>query len=214
MDSSGARRADLRAKAKAMAEKPRVLLAACGSVCAVKFGNVCRSFAEWAVVKVVLTKSALRFIDEQTLPQDVTVYRDEKDWRTWKKLGDPMLHIELCNWAEIMVIAPLSANTLSKIAGGLCDDLLTTIVRAWDYRKPLFVAPSMSTCIWRNSFTEEHLGEIDGLGIMLIPPVPVNGDLERAMVEPATIISRVKASYKKQKMEQKEGSSSTSSGQV
>lgn len=97
-----------------MAEKPRVLLAACGSVCAVKFGNVCRSFAEWAVVKVVLTKSALRFIDEQTLPQDVTVYRDEKDWRTWKKLGDPMLHIELCNWAEIMVIAPLSANTLSK----------------------------------------------------------------------------------------------------
>uniref|UniRef100_K7MU23 Uncharacterized protein n=1 Tax=Glycine max TaxID=3847 RepID=K7MU23_SOYBN len=101
-----------------------------------------------------------------------------------------------------------------EIAGGLCDDLLTTIVRAWDYRKPLFVAPSMSTCIWRNSFTEEHLGEIDGLGIMLIPPVPVNGDLERAMVEPATIISRVKASYKKQKMEQKEGSSSTSSGQV
>lgn len=115
MDSSGARRADLRAKAKAMAEKPRVLLAACGSVCAVKFGNVCRSFAEWAVVKVVLTKSALRFIDEQTLPQDVTVYRDEKDWRTWKKPGDPMLHIELCNWAEIMVIAPLSANTLSKV---------------------------------------------------------------------------------------------------
>ncbi|XP_025982687.1 phosphopantothenoylcysteine decarboxylase-like [Glycine max] len=161
MDSSGARRADLRAKAKAMAEKPRVLLAACGSVCAVKFGNVCRSFAEWAVVKVVLTKSALRFIDEQTLPQDVTVYRDEKDWRTWKKPGDPVLHIELCNWAEIMVIAPLSANTLSKIGGFMCDNLLTCIVRA----------PSMNISMGgRNPSREQHCIGIDELGITLIPP--------------------------------------------
>ena len=66
-------------------------------------------------MKVVLTKSALCFIDEQTFPKDVVVFCDKHEWLTWKKLGDPVMHIELLRWAEIMVIAPLSANTLGKV---------------------------------------------------------------------------------------------------
>ncbi|TKY65578.1 Phosphopantothenoylcysteine decarboxylase [Spatholobus suberectus] len=58
------------------------------------------------------------------------VYCDKHEWQIWNGIGDPVLHIELCRWADIMVIAPLSANTLGKIAGGLCDNLLTCIVRA------------------------------------------------------------------------------------
>uniref|UniRef100_K7LGA7 phosphopantothenoylcysteine decarboxylase n=1 Tax=Glycine max TaxID=3847 RepID=K7LGA7_SOYBN len=103
-----------------------------------------------------------------------------------------MLHVELRNWADIMVIAPLSTNTLGKIALGLCDNLLTSIVRAWDYRKPLFVAPSMSTCIWEDFFTERHLNAIDELGIILIRPVSIttaSGEREHAMAEPSTICS-------------------------
>lgn len=50
-----------------------------------------------------------------------------------------MLHIDLRRWADLMVIAPLSANTLAKLAGGLCDNLLTCVVRAWDFEKPLLV---------------------------------------------------------------------------
>ncbi|KHN20453.1 Putative phosphopantothenoylcysteine decarboxylase [Glycine soja] len=109
------------------------------------------------------------------------------------------MHIELLRWAEIMVIAPLSANTLGKIAGGLCDNLLTCIVRAWDYSKPLFVAPSMNSIVWRNPFTERHCTEIDELGITLIPPVThttASGDFEHgAMAEPSTISSTVRVFY-------------------
>ncbi|TVU12192.1 hypothetical protein EJB05_45825 [Eragrostis curvula] len=151
--------------------KPRVLLAASGSVAAIKFESLCRSFSEWAEVRAVATKASLHFVDRQSLPSGVVLYTDDDEWSTWKKIGDEVLHIELRKWADIMVIAPLSANTLAKIAGGLCDNLLTCIVRAWDYRKPLFVAPAMNTFMWNNPFTERHLQTISQLGISSIPPV-------------------------------------------
>jgi len=59
-----------------------------------------------------------------------------------------------------------------QIAGGLCDNLLTCIVRAWDYNKPLFVAPAMNTLMWNNPFREHHLQTINQLGIILIPQLP------------------------------------------
>lgn len=64
---------------------------------------------------------------------------DEDDWRSWQKVGDPVLHIELRRWADVLLLAPLSANTLAKAASGLCDNLLTCVVRAWDFKKPLLV---------------------------------------------------------------------------
>ena len=54
---------------------------------------------------------------------------DEEEWREWKVVGDPVMHIELRRWADCLVIAPLSANTLAKAAQGLCDNLLTCVVR-------------------------------------------------------------------------------------
>lgn len=59
-----------------------------------------------------------------------------------------VLHIELRKWADVLVIAPLSANTLAKIAGGLCDNLVTSVVRAWDFSKP-FLGEQPSAKIWR-----------------------------------------------------------------
>uniref|UniRef100_A0A0D9WMZ0 phosphopantothenoylcysteine decarboxylase n=1 Tax=Leersia perrieri TaxID=77586 RepID=A0A0D9WMZ0_9ORYZ len=143
--------------------KPRVLLAASGSVAAIKFESLCRSFSEWAEVRAVATKASLHFTDRKSLPSDIILYTDDDEWSTWKKIGDEVLHIELRKWADIMVIAPLSANTLAKIAGGLCDNLLTCIVRAWDYSKPLFVAPAMNTFMWNNPFTNRHLETINQL---------------------------------------------------
>ncbi|KAL8226032.1 hypothetical protein R6Q57_018589 [Mikania cordata] len=176
--------------------KPRILLAASGSVAAIKFGNLCSCFADWADVKAVATQAALHFIDRTTLPNDVILYTDEHEWSTWSKIGDTVLHIELRQWADIMVIAPLSANTLGKIAGGLCDNLLTCIIRAWDYEKPIFVAPAMNTHMWMNPFTERHLMTVDELGITLIPPVSKRlacGDYGTgAMAEPSLIHSTVR----------------------
>ncbi|KAL0437988.1 UNVERIFIED_CONTAM: Phosphopantothenoylcysteine decarboxylase [Sesamum latifolium] len=179
--------------------KPRILLAASGSVAAIKFANLCHCFSEWAEVKAVATKASLHFIDRVSVPKDVTIYTDEDEWSMWKKIGDSVLHIELRRWADIMVIAPLSANTLGKIAGGLCDNLLTCIVRAWDYSKPMFVAPAMNTFMWNNPFTERHLMVIDDLGISLIPPVTKRlacGDYGNgAMAEPSLIYSTVRLFY-------------------
>lgn len=95
--------------------KPRVLLAASGSVAAIKFGNLCHCFSEWAEVRAVASKSSLHFLDKLSLPQEVTLYTDEDEWSSWNKIGDPVLHIELRRWADVLVIAPLSANTLGKV---------------------------------------------------------------------------------------------------
>lgn len=176
--------------------KPRILLAASGSVAAIKFGNLCSCFSDWADVKAVVTQAALHFIDRASLPNNVILYTDEHEWSSWSKIGDNVLHIELRRWADIMVIAPLSANTLAKIAGGLCDNLLTCVIRAWDYEKPIFVAPAMNTYMWTNPFTERHLMTIDELGITLIPPVSKRlacGDYGTgAMAEPSLIFSTVR----------------------
>jgi phosphopantothenoylcysteine decarboxylase len=63
----------------------------------------------------VATKSALHFVDRSSLPSEVILYTDDDEWSSWKKIGDEVLHIELRKWADIMVIAPLSANTLGKV---------------------------------------------------------------------------------------------------
>ncbi|KAL9262972.1 Phosphopantothenoylcysteine decarboxylase-like protein [Drosera capensis] len=176
--------------------KPRILVAASGSVAAIKFAILCHCFSEWAEVKAAASASALHFVNRVALPKDVVLYTDEDEWSSWKKIGDPVLHIELRRWADVMVIAPLSANTLGKIAGGLCDNLLTCIVRAWDYTKPLFVAPAMNTFMWNNPFTEKHLILLDELGISLIPPVTKRlacGDYGNgAMAEPTLINATVR----------------------
>jgi phosphopantothenoylcysteine decarboxylase len=74
--------------------------------------------------------------------------------------GDTVLHIELRKWADVFVLAPLDANTLAKIAVGLCDNCLTCVWRAWDFAKPVVLAPAMNTLMWQNPFTRRHLKAI------------------------------------------------------
>ncbi|GLJ19581.1 hypothetical protein SUGI_0354210 [Cryptomeria japonica] len=178
--------------------KPRIILAASGSVAAIKFGILAHCLCEWAEVKAVATKSALYFIDRLSLPAEVKLYTDDEEWSSWKKIGDNVLHIELRQWADAMVVAPLSANTLAKMAGGLCDNLLTCIVRAWDFSKPLFVAPSMNTFMWNSAFTQIHLGVLKDLKITIIPCLTKKlacGDYgDGAMAEPSVIDSTLRFS--------------------
>ncbi|XP_024393068.1 probable phosphopantothenoylcysteine decarboxylase [Physcomitrium patens] len=178
--------------------KPRIILAASGSVAAIKFGVLADSLSDWAEVRAVATKPSLHFIDRKGLPTSVKLYTDEDEWSSWSRIGDNVLHIELRKWADAMLIAPLSANTLAKIAGGLCDNLLTCIVRAWDFSKPMFVAPAMNTFMWTSPFTLRHLTAIEDLGVTVIPPISKKlacGDTGNgAMAEPATIDSAMRLS--------------------
>ncbi|GIW80736.1 MAG: hypothetical protein KatS3mg105_2543 [Gemmatales bacterium] len=71
--------------------------------------------------------------------------------------GDPILHIELRRWADLLLIAPLDANTLAKLAHGLADNCLTCVWRAWDRHRPVVLAPAMNTLMWTHPMTRRHL---------------------------------------------------------
>ena len=73
------------------------------------------------------------------------------------------MHIELRDWADILLVAPLSAHTLAKLATGLCDDTLSCVARAWDFGhgdrhgKPILLAPAMNTAMWQHPLTRKQL---------------------------------------------------------
>lgn len=154
-----------------------VLLCITGSVASVHTASLYRALLSRLNVSnvvVVLTPSAKRFICEPPLPDSATVFEDEADWSTWNSLGDPVLHIALQNWADALVVAPLSANTLAKLAGGLCDNLVTRVARAWPVgTKPFVVAPAMSSAMWTHPITGVQLQSLQtpAFGMTVVQPV-------------------------------------------
>lgn len=99
----------------------------------------------------------------------------------WQKRGDPVLHIELRKWADVLLIAPLSANTLAKLSNGLCDNLLTLVCRAWPMEKsqspphhlvtPIIICPSMNTLMWEHPVTGAQLKVLGGWGYEIVGPI-------------------------------------------
>jgi len=178
----------------------RVLLGATGSVAAIKVPQLAAALLEHgADVRVVATASALRFINNATttLPPAVgRVLTDADEWEPqWRKVGDPVLHIDLREWADVLLIAPLSADTLAKIATGLCDNLLTSIARAWDFgHKQLVLAPAMNTLMWTHPLTAKQLAEIRSWGphsVAIVPPVAKKlacGDVGEGALAPINAI--------------------------
>uniref|UniRef100_A0A8C8WGA8 Phosphopantothenoylcysteine decarboxylase n=1 Tax=Panthera leo TaxID=9689 RepID=A0A8C8WGA8_PANLE len=114
----------------------------------------------------------------------------------WKGRSDPVLHIDLRRWADLMLVAPLDANTLGKVASGICDNLLTCVIRAWDCRKPLLFCPAMNTAMWEHPVTAQQVGLLKAFGYVEIPCVVkklVCGDEGLgAMAEVGTIVDKVK----------------------
>ncbi|KAM3663353.1 phosphopantothenoylcysteine decarboxylase isoform 2-T2 [Ammospiza maritima maritima] len=108
-------------------EKFHVLLGVTGSVAALKLPLLVAELLKIPAleVKVVTTERAKHFYNAQEIP--VALYGDEEEWQLWKGRSDPVLHIELRRWADLMVVAPLDANTLAKVANGICDNLLAGV---------------------------------------------------------------------------------------
>ncbi|CDJ41216.1 flavoprotein domain-containing protein, putative, partial [Eimeria tenella] len=140
-------------------------------------------------VDLVATEKGLHFLPQPLRP---LVRKDSQEWAAWKQRGDPVLHIELRRWADLFLIAPLSANSLAKISSGLCDDLLSCVARAWSYSsKPLVAAPAMNTEMWQHPITSQQLQQLQHFGAKIVPPVAkrlICGDTGvGAMAEPHTI---------------------------
>lgn len=159
--------------------RTHLLLAATGSVATIKISNIIRALAPHAhklSIRVIFTTNAKHFLAGQSaeqptvsslssLPGVEAVYDDSAEWgpEPWRR-GADILHISLRRWADILVIAPLSANTLAKLANGLSDNLLTSVCRAWDTdgqvdgrRKRIVVAPAMNTAMWRHPVTAKQI---------------------------------------------------------
>lgn len=137
-----------------------ILLGLTGSVAAVKAPELVAALrAANFDVTAVATDAATYFFNPAALGCDLV--RDADEWPGERyERGDSVRHIELRKWADLFLIAPLDANTLAKLALGLCDNCLTCVWRAWDPAKPVVLAPAMNTLMWENSFTRRHLRSI------------------------------------------------------
>ena len=149
-----------------------VIIGVSGSVAVIKLPELVENINKRlpdVQVKVISTRNAGKFFKAHEI--DAEVLHDEDEWTKWEKIGDPVLHIDLCKWADLMVIAPLDANTLAKIANGICDNLLTCVVRAWRREKPLLFAPAMNSFMYDHPLTLQQIKSLQSFGYKLIPPV-------------------------------------------
>jgi phosphopantothenoylcysteine decarboxylase len=164
----------------------RVLLCFSGSVATIKIPELCVSLLSLGNIELIivgsgdaalhfLTRSQRynptygdRFIKEKC--EELMVY-DSDEWNMWESMGDPVLHIELRKWADILLLAPASADIIAKISHGVSDSLLLSIIRAWDFDKPCIICPAMNTLMWTHPVTQQSLDILTSWGWTIVNPV-------------------------------------------
>ncbi|MEH2062112.1 MAG: bifunctional phosphopantothenoylcysteine decarboxylase/phosphopantothenate--cysteine ligase CoaBC [Nostoc sp.] len=132
----------------------RVLIGVGGGIAAYKICNLVSTLFKTGVeVRVILTPSAQKFITPLTLAT-LSRHRAYTDDDFWQPTHSRPLHIELGEWADVMVVAPLTANTLAKLAYGMADNLLTNTVLASTC--PVLLAPAMNTDMWEQQSVQRN----------------------------------------------------------
>jgi phosphopantothenoylcysteine decarboxylase len=102
---------------------------------------------------------------------------DAVEWESYARVGsDAVIHIELRAWADAFLVAPLSAHTMAKLAGGFADNLVTTAARAWPFSggrvaKPFIIAPAMNSDMWAHPVTLSQLTTLRDWGVRVVNPV-------------------------------------------
>lgn len=134
----------------------KILVGVTGGIAAYKTCSLVNMFLkEGADVKIVMTEGATKFVTPLTF-QSLTnhpVYTDM--WQTYNK--DEVEHISLAKWADVMVISPATANIIGKIAHGIADNLLTTVVMALPKETPVLIVPAMNTNMWENPIVQKNV---------------------------------------------------------
>ena len=171
-------------------EGKKILLIICGGIAAYKSLEIIRLIKKkGAFVKTILSKSANKFVT----PLSVTSLSQEK---VYLDLFDhnnesEMDHISLSRWSDLILIAPITANTISKLSYGMSDDLASTVVLASD--KIVFLAPAMNVRMWEHPSNKENLQKLKNFGYKIIGPEI--GDMacgeygEGKMTEPEDIVN-------------------------
>jgi phosphopantothenoylcysteine decarboxylase len=119
----------------------------------------------------VLTERAKHFVNINEISSMAEVFTDQSEWHITKGLNEQSLHLELVQWADILIISPMDANTLGKISSGICDNLLTCIARAWDLHKPLLFCPEMNTKMFLHPITSKQIEELKIYGYYELPSI-------------------------------------------
>lgn len=175
-----------------MTEPRRIILGVTGGIAAYKSAELARRLRrEGADVQVVMTSGACRFVTPLTF-QALTHHPVRTE------LFDPaaeagMGHLELARWADDVVVAPASADFMARLAGGLADDLLTTLCLATE--APLTLAPAMNWAMWRHPATRANADTLRSRGVRLLGPAV--GELaegesgEGRMLEPGDITAQL-----------------------
>lgn len=181
-----------------MLEGKNIVLGICGSIAAYKSATLVRLLVKaGANVQVVMTPDATNFITPLTLStlSKNPVYHQYFEPET----GEWNNHVELGLWADIVLIAPASANTIAKMATGLVDNLLTAVYLS--AKCPVYFAPAMDLDMWKHHTTTQNIAQLQSFGNILIPPGV--GELasglqgEGRMAEPEDIVAFLLADIKK-----------------
>jgi len=174
----------------------KILLIICGGIAAYKSLEIIRSLKKRNVqIKTILTKSAKNFVT----PLSVASLSQEKVYGDIFNVENEseMDHISLSRWADLILIAPATANTISKLSSGTSDDLASTVMLASD--KDIYLAPAMNVRMWEHPSTKENLIKLKNYGHKIIGPEI--GDMacgeygEGKMTEPNEIIKEIESYF-------------------
>ena len=168
----------------------RVLLCVCGGIAAYKAAELVRRLRDaGAEVQVAMTDNAQRFVTAQTFQA-----LSHRMVRTslWDETAEAAMgHLELAGWAQHVIVAPATANTIAKLAHGMADDLVSTLCLATE--ASLAIAPAMNHRMWRHPATQANVATLRARGAQLIGPD--DGPLAEGesgpgrMAEPAAIVA-------------------------
>jgi len=174
----------------------RVLLIISGGIAAYKCLDLIRRLRERGhAVRCILTKGGAQFVT----PLSVAALSEDKVYTDLFSLTDEseMGHIRLSREADLVVVAPASADILARMAAGMADDLATTALLATD--KPVMVAPAMNTAMWTHAATQANLATLAARGVRILPPG--EGDLACGetgagrLAEPAEILAAIEGFF-------------------
>tara|TARA_B100001248_G_scaffold261349_1_gene252249 strand:- start:79 stop:1278 length:1200 start_codon:yes stop_codon:yes gene_type:complete len=184
---------------KIMSDKKKIILGITGGIAAYKAAEIARLLTKQDFeVQVIMTRTAEDFIT--TLTFETLTGRKVYKYNSIDE-EKPMLHIDLAKWADLILVAPTTAEFLAKILHGRADDLLSTTLLAHD--KKVVIAPSMNKNMWENSATQENCRQLKSRGIIFSGPEHGDqacGDIGSGrMREPKDIVKDINSLEKRKK---------------